>query len=116
MMEDLSRLLGESGEERIRAAFIMGQSGRVLSPSWSTPYLTELLYRPFVAYLVADDLPLQTAAAESDVIRRLEYILEESAGDASSRTREDDVEMDLGEEDLDGKARLREVSRQSLSS
>jgi len=43
------------------------------------------------------------------VIRRLEEILEESSGDGSSRGTEEEMDMDLGEEDLDGKARMREV-------
>ncbi|KAL7415113.1 armadillo-type protein [Mrakia frigida] len=90
MMEDLSRLLGERGEERIRASFIM-------------------------AYLIADDLPLQTVASEGDVVRRLEEILEESSGDGTSRGTEEDLEMDLGEEDLDGKARMREGALLLLS-
>lgn len=79
------------------------------------PPLTDVPRPRPSAYLIADDLPLQTAAAESDVVRRLEYILEESSGDGSSREN-DDEDMDLGEEDLDGKARLREVSHLSLRS
>lgn len=43
------------------------------------------------------------------MVRRLEEILEESSGDGTSRGTEEDLEMDLGEEDLDGKARMREV-------
>jgi len=51
------------------------------------------------------------------VIRRLEKILEESSGDGAPRGTEEEMDMDLGEEDLDGKARMREVrSAFSISS
>lgn len=76
--------------------------GPAISSSFSASSLSP-------AYLIADDLPLQTIAAESDILRRLEDILEESSGDGTFKLSQEEMDMALGEEDLDGKARMREV-------